>query len=83
MKGEKNWKWKGDGVGYVGLHYWVRRELGNASYCEHCSGEKSQTFEWANKSGLYLRDLIDWIRLCKSCHTIYDNKRGASSYHGR
>jgi len=27
---------------------------------------------WANKSGEYLRDKDDWIRLCCKCHKKYD-----------
>jgi len=31
--GEKNGFWKGDKVGYAGLHTWVRRRLGNTMFC--------------------------------------------------
>lgn len=73
-KGEKNYGWKGSSVGYSALHAWVSREKGSPAYCEHCGTTDSPMFDWANKSGEYLRDLDDWLRLCRSCHTKYDNK---------
>lgn len=74
--GEKNHEWKGDRVGYVGLHLWVKRNLGKPERCEHCEkdGLRGRAIHWANKSGNYIRDLEDWIRLCASCHTRYDGK---------
>lgn len=71
--GEGNPLWKGDDVGYGALHTWVKTALGRPSKCEHCGTTKAQRFEWANKSGKYLRDLTDWIRLCKKCHHAYDD----------
>lgn len=65
--------WKGDKVGYMGLHRWVRMHLGKPSICEHCGNKDARKYEWANKSGKYLRDLTDWLRLCKPCHKKYDN----------
>ncbi len=29
-------------------------------------------YEWSNKSGKYLRNVIDWQRLCIKCHRKYD-----------
>lgn len=66
--------WKGDKVSYSGLHYWLRRKLGNPLVCEHC-GESKRRLTWANKSWKYKRDLTDWISLCYSCHKKYDLKR--------
>src|SRR5438128_11421542 len=73
----KNPKWKGDKVGYFGLHLWVNRKLGRPSLCESCKTKKAKKFEWANKSGEYKRDLEDWLRLCTSCHRKYDYSRVA------
>ena len=78
-QGNKNYRWKGDKVGYSGLHIWIRKMLGSPKYCEHCKTTKAKKFEWANKSHLYKRELTDWIRLCTSCHRIYDRK---SKLHG-
>ena len=65
-KEEKNYKWKGDGVGYGALHGWVHRRLGKAKDCKRCFGE-SKRYIWHNISGEYKRDLSDWIQLCKLC----------------
>jgi hypothetical protein len=70
--GEKNGHWKGDKIGYVGLHDWVKSKLGKPNLCEHCRKTEGK-FQWANKSGKYKRELTDWIRLCIPCHLKYDN----------
>ena len=72
MTGEKHFAWKGDGVGMVSLHDWVRSRLGTPSKCEHCGKTEAKKFEWANKSHEYKRDLTDWVRLCVPCHRKYD-----------
>lgn len=70
--GEKNHKWKGNDVGYAGLHTWVSRQLGKPKKCDHCGDTSDRRYEWANKSHEYLRDKNDWIRLCLPCHKKYD-----------
>lgn len=88
-KGNKPWNkglileelasnWKGDNVGYDGLHDWVEKRAGKPSKCEHCGREDAGKYHWSNKSGEYKRDLSDWQRLCIRCHFYYDlNKFGA------
>jgi hypothetical protein len=68
--------WKGDEVGYRGLHLWVEKILGRPKKCKHCGkdGLVGKKIHWANKSGLYLRNLSDWIRLCVPCHKKYDKE---------
>ena len=68
--------WKGDDVGYASLHDWVYSRLGRPTICEHCgkSGLSGRQIHWANKSGKYLRDVSDWLRLCVKCHKAYDSK---------
>lgn len=75
-KGENHYKWSGDDVGYDGLHDWIRKVGGIPATCEHCgkTGLTGRKIQWANKSGQYKRDRDDWIRLCVSCHAIYDRK---------
>lgn len=68
----KNKKWKGDKVGYRALHYWVERQLGKPKKCDFCEIETKNRYHWANRSGKYLRDVSDWIRLCAKCHKTYD-----------
>ncbi len=66
--------WKGDNVGLTALHNWVERKLGKPKKCEFCGTTKAKFFDWANISGKYKRDLLDWVRLCRSCHAQYDKK---------
>lgn len=74
MIAQENPKWKGDSVGYFGLHNWVRYHKGKPQFCERCgsANEGIRKYHWANISHKYLRDLNDWIRLCVSCHKKYD-----------
>ena len=65
------WCWKGDDVGYSGLHRWVKRWKGKAMICCVC-GENRKKVHWANISGNYLRSLDDFAPLCVSCHRRYD-----------
>ena len=71
---EKSGMWKGDAVGYFGLHYWVYKHLGRPTTCEHCgkTGLISHQIHWANKYHTYERNVEDWIRLCVKCHKNYD-----------
>ena len=79
---EKAPNWKGEDVGYAGLHIWVRKYLGlRPRKCEQCGvkGRKRDkgggwTIEFANKSGLYKRDLKDWLILCRTCHRVHDKQ---------
>lgn len=66
--------WKGNLVGYFGLHSWIRKKLGQPDTCKQCSksGLTSHQIHWANISHEYKRDINDWIRLCVSCHRRYD-----------
>jgi len=60
-------------IGYVALHEWVTRELGRPTKCTNLFCEdKSKTFEWANKSHTYKKELEDWLSLCRKCHRNYD-----------
>lgn len=80
-----NGNYRGDDVGYMGVHHRLRQERGRASslYCMHC-GHKAM--EWAfdyriasteetrfNGKGMpYATDLRLYIPLCTSCHKIFD-----------
>lgn len=74
-RGEKNNMWKGDNVGYHGIHKWIAVMLGKPTKCEHCEkdGLTGHQIHWANISGEYKRDITDWLRLCAKCHAKYDN----------
>lgn len=75
--GEKNPHWKGDKVGYKGIHMWMQRKYGSAKnfLCEHCQGKSgSKTMNWASVDKKYTRDRTMWMTLCKPCHSQYDQK---------
>ena len=66
---------------YRVLHLWVQRHKTKTGICEHCKLQKKT--EWSNKSGRYLKVLIDWQELCKKCHYRYDvDVLGKQAYGG-
>ena len=73
-KGKLSPSWKGNKVGYSGVHKWVESLKGKPNKCEHCleSGFIKQQIHWANIDHKYKRNLNDWIRLCTQCHYDYD-----------
>jgi hypothetical protein len=76
LYGAENSRWKGDNVGYRALHNWVARHLGKPQRCDHCGNnqQRHRQYHWANKSKKYKRELVDWLRLCASCHKKFDKK---------
>lgn len=69
--------YKGKNVSYSGLHHWVKYHKGKATYCTRCGLDKvpenkKRYFEWANISGEYKRDLLDWQPMCVKCHRAMD-----------
>lgn len=75
---ENNPKWKGEEVGYEGLHLFVRSRLLNPGVCSQCG--KNGRLDLANKSGKYSRELSDWLWLCRKCHRAYDKIRRNSVF---
>jgi len=74
--GIKNGMWKGNGVGYFGLHLWIKRMLGAPLKCVHCgTTNQDRVLQWANISGEYKRDVKDFMSLCVPCHSKYDRAR--------
>lgn len=71
-KGEDHSGWKGNNVGYVALHDWVRKMIARPLACSNCEGVRKLSL--ANISGEYKRDLSDWLWLCYSCHKRMDLK---------
>lgn len=71
---EENTNWKGEGASLVAKHTWIKNRYGFPDTCEHCGliSDNHQVIHWANKTGKYLRDIDDWLRLCASCHKKYD-----------
>jgi hypothetical protein len=78
-RGADNPAWRGDAVSYHRLHQWVRDNKPKPDACEHC-GATGVRLDWANKSHEYLRDLEDWLALCRTCHWAHDrDDRGSAT----
>ena len=73
--GAKNFSWKGDEASYVAIHIWISKWKGTPKKCERCGTTTAKKFEWANIDHKYRRILDDYIRMCTSCHRLYDNSR--------
>ena len=69
--GRKNPQWKDD-VGYYALHMWVKRNKPFISICESC--HKKESYDLANISQEYKRDINDFEWLCRSCHMKKDGR---------
>lgn len=67
-KGVKNSMWRGDNVGYLGLHSWVNRNFPTPAQCEECKTFDSKRFHW--HADEYTRERKDWRYLCARCHSI-------------
>lgn len=66
-------RWKGDKVGYFGVHDWMTKHYGQPIGCEVCgTTDSKRTYGWANISREYKRDRKDFKRMCMSCHRKYD-----------
>jgi hypothetical protein len=78
--GINNPSWKGENVGYHGIHKWARRHLPKPDLCPICKLISPKDI--ANLSGKYKRDLSDWQWMCKKCHIRYDflNYRNLRKY---
>ena len=72
MSGENNPAWKGDDVGYISLHEWIRNRKLKPELCENCN--EAAPYDLHNTPGTYKRNLEDWVWLCRSCHMNEDNR---------
>lgn len=71
-RGERNNKWKGDEVGYHGIHEWLSRYFGEPKKCEECGiDDPLKRYEWACIHK-HERKRENYIRLCKKCHNLLD-----------
>ena len=70
--------WKGDKVGYWGIHKWINRNFIKPTVCSSCGVKDiyKKKSHWANISGEYRRDIEDWKLLCAKCHNRYDRVGG-------
>jgi hypothetical protein len=66
-------RWKGDKVGYFGVHDWLTKHYGQPTGCEVCGlYDTTRKYYWANISREYKRDRNDFKRMCMPCHRKYD-----------
>lgn len=71
-RNEANGMWKGNMVGYKGLHTWVRRRLVKPSLCQVC--KRNPPYDLANIRGDYKRELMGWQWICRRCHMRLDGR---------
>lgn len=79
--GEKNIMWKGNKVGYLALHNWVRRHKLKPKLCEECG--KVPPYDLANISGKYKREINDYKWICRRCHMKKDKRIIKKDKNGR
>jgi hypothetical protein len=74
LTGASHYAWKGQTVGYRGLHYWLRRKKGVPTSCELCGLARTtpKSVQWANVDGKYRREVADFVAMCASCHKNHD-----------
>jgi|SRR4029077_16163270 hypothetical protein len=77
--GEKSFHWKGEDVGYMGLHWRLWKHHEKSGQCSAC-GREGET-EWANISGVYLTDFSDFAELCRLCHNELDDPEWYDKLH--
>lgn len=70
--GVSNPQWRGENVGYTGVHHWVQRHLPKPELCQICN--KVPPYDLANISNRYLRDINDYQWLCRKCHMLSDGR---------
>ncbi len=72
LRGDKSPHWKGNDVGYYGIHNWLYTNFGKADKCEQCG--RTKRVQWAKlKDKPYERKRENFFKLCSICHIIYDN----------
>ena len=73
---EKSSNWKGDNVGYHGIHAWVKKHKGKATQCQDCGNKADggHAIDWTNVDHKYKRNLDDYIERCRPCHRNYDTE---------
>jgi len=68
---ENNPNWKGEDATYAAFHYRVQKLRGTPNICSMCNKIDAKRYEWASVTKMY-DDEFDYIRLCKSCHSKFD-----------
>lgn len=76
LRNEKHFAWKVKPT-YGIVHYWLRQNYGKPNKCLNldCKGISTR-YEWALIKGRkYIRKRENFMRLCRSCHAIYDRNK--------
>jgi len=79
---EQSPRWRGDLVGYFGLHDYLRRHMPKPESCEFCH-QKSEKLDVACITGIYNRDFKNFRYLCRGCHRRYDIAQNKTQNGGR
>jgi hypothetical protein len=84
LQGENNGGWKGYDypLQKTSLHQWIRRQNPPPDRCVCCKELKTK-LDLANITGVYNREFINWIYLCRVCHLKLDNKWNVRDKNGR
>lgn len=72
---ENNSNWKGDKIGVIGIHQWLRRNFIKKMICEKCGfkGKSPISIHWAKLPNKYYeRKRENFIELCNTCHVRMD-----------
>ena len=74
--GENNHNWRGNDIGYWGIHRWLIKTFGKANKCENINCSKlGREIQWALLKGKsHQRKRENYIMLCEKCHKKYDGK---------
>ena len=72
--GKNHWNWRGDAVGYSGLHIRIKKSFPKPQNCNLCG--KEAKLELANISQKYKLEISDWMWICRSCHMKQEFKLG-------
>ena len=72
--GEKNPNWKGDKVGYFGLHVQIKSRKPKPLLCEIC--QSAPPLDLTSINDCYQRSLNSWRWLCRKCHMESDDRMG-------
>lgn len=72
--GEKNINWKGKNASIIAIHKRIERYWGIPEQCENCGkmATSRRSVQWANRGHTYKEIRNEWLRLCCSCHKLFD-----------
>ena len=67
--------WRGNDVGYFGIHLWLRNNFEYPKHCENCGQDKK--LDWALMDGKdYERKRENFMALCRGCHLAMEYANG-------